>query len=151
MGQSLATNAYIKGKHIAFRKIQMAMLHIYILYTSQGLKVVSCNFNLYFYYYYFFRGKVRCLASPVPYCLSVSWDGNRLDTYRGGDDEALLPDSLWPALFIKSSIYCWVVSGIHFPMYCPLSATQSQFDCGTLPYRSNNSNLLLYHGLGPIC
>lgn len=57
MGQSLATNAYIKGKHIAFRKIQMAMLHIYILYTSQGLKVVNCNFNLYFFFKIIFSGE----------------------------------------------------------------------------------------------
>lgn len=68
-----------------------------------GEVFVFCNFcSILIVYCCGCRGKIRPLACALPNSLFVSWNRNSFDSYRRGDNEIILPNSLWATLFIKS-------------------------------------------------
>lgn len=97
------------------------------------------------------RGKIGCLACPLPNCLLVSRNCNSFDSYRRGDNETVFPDRLWAALFIESPYNSRVVSGVYFSMHCSISAPKPQFYCRTFTRRGCDSHHLFHHGLGSLC
>lgn len=97
------------------------------------------------------RRKIGSLACIVSNGLLISWNRDGVDSDRWRDDETLLPDSLRSIMHLEPVNNGWMVSGVYFSMHCPVSASESQFDCGTLLDRSSDCYHLLYNGLGSLC
>ncbi|THG19302.1 hypothetical protein TEA_028501 [Camellia sinensis var. sinensis] len=123
-------NRYVELAQAAFGEIKF---HAHLLVTINS----SPN-----------RGKIRCLACSLPYSLFVSGDGNSFDSYRRGDDETVLPDSLWAPMFIKPSIDSGVVSGLHVPVHRIVPTPEPQLNFRTLSHWGNHSHYLLNYGVG---
>lgn len=100
---------------------------------------------------FFFRGKIRCMACSVPYCLPISWNCNSFDSYWRGDHEIILPDRLWAPLYIESSNNSRVVSGFYFFVHCTIPTSESQLNRGALSHRGSDCHHLLNHGVGSLC
>ncbi|RVX15272.1 Lysine histidine transporter-like 8 [Vitis vinifera] len=82
------------------------------------------------------RRKIGRLACSLPNCLFVSRNCNSSDSHRRGNHETILPDSLWPTLYIKPSNNSRVVSGVHISMHCFIPAAKPQLNCRTLSHRA---------------
>lgn len=99
----------------------------------------------------FCRGKTGSLACSFPDSLFVSRNCNSFDSYRRGDDETVLSNSLRTHLYLKSFNHSGVVLGFHFSINCPVSASKPEFNCRTFTHRGSHSYNLLHHGLDPLC
>lgn len=91
------------------------------------------------------------MACSLPNCLFVSRNCNSSDSHRRGNHETILPDSLWPTLYIKPSNNSRVVSGVHISMHCFIPAAKPQLNCRTLSHRGSDSHHLFYYGVGTLC